>query len=58
MEKDNNIDDLVKGKKVKCTFCNKGYFIPFNTTADKAHCFSCNNCGKSINIDRDDAIVE
>lgn len=50
--------DILKGKKVKCTFCNKGYFIPFNTTYDKAHYFSCDICGKSINVDRDDAVVE
>ena len=33
------IDKLVKGEKVKCEFCGAGFWVPFNTTYDKAHCF-------------------
>ena len=58
MEEEKIIDKLDKGEKIKCKFCGIGFLIPFNTTYDKAHCFSCNNCGKSINIDRNDCIVE
>lgn len=49
----NRIDILASGGKVKCAVCKNGYYIPYNTTADKAHCFECSrgNCNSVINID-------
>jgi len=37
------IDRLAKGEKVQCEVCGKGYYIPYNSTADKAHYFNCSN---------------
>lgn len=37
------LERLKSGEKVLCRVCGKGYFIPYNTTADKAHCFNCSN---------------
>lgn len=34
---------LQKGEKVECLKCHKGHYIPYNTTPDKAHYFSCSN---------------
>lgn len=47
------LDRLRDGEIVICSKCKKGYFIPFNTTADKAHAFNCSNpdCNNYINID-------
>jgi hypothetical protein len=43
-EKQNDIlDRLINGEKVECPLCHKGYFVPYNTTADKAHYFTCSN---------------
>ena len=43
----------LRGEKVKCKACHSGYFIPFNTTADKAHSFYCSNpkCNFIVRID-------
>ena len=53
MAEENLIDRLVKGDKIECKACNSGYYIPFNTSADKAHSFYCSNpkCNFIINID-------
>jgi hypothetical protein len=53
MKEENLIDKLIKGEKVKCKACHSGYFIPFNTTADKAHSFYCSNpkCNFIVRID-------
>lgn len=44
---------LRAGKKIICPDCKKGYFVPFNTTADKAHSFKCSNenCDGYIHFD-------
>lgn len=44
---------LRAGKKMICPVCKKGYFVPFNTTADKAHYFNCSNenCNEYIHFD-------
>lgn len=44
------LDNLRQGEKVKCPDCKNGYYIPYNTTADKAHSFRCSNpeCGSFI----------
>ena len=34
---------LKKGEKVECPVCHNGYYVPVNTTADKAHYFVCTN---------------
>lgn len=54
MNAENLIDKLISGEKVECNICEKGYFVPFNTTADKAHSFNCSNpnCKYHINIDK------
>ena len=53
MKEQNLIDKLIKGENVKCKACHSGYFIPFNTTADKAHSFYCSNpkCNFIVCID-------
>lgn len=52
-EADSLLSRLRTGKKVLCEKCGKGYYIPYNTTADKAHGFYCSekNCNNFINID-------
>lgn len=40
---DDFLSRIKKGEKIKCTICHKGYYIPYNTTADKAHSFNCSN---------------
>lgn len=47
------IDRLHEGEMVLCSKCKNGYFIPFNTSAEKAHSFNCSNpdCNNYINID-------
>lgn len=39
----NFIDKLKKGEKIECKSCHKGYYVPYNTSADKAHSFCCSN---------------
>ncbi len=53
MEETNLTDRLSKGEVIKCTQCEKGYYVPYNTTADKAHAFICSNpdCNSHIFID-------
>lgn len=36
----NLIDKLKKGEKIECKSCHKGYYVPYNTSADKAHSFA------------------
>ena len=52
-EHGSKIEQLRSGEKVLCDKCRKGYFIPYNTTADKAHAFNCSNpdCGNYIQFD-------
>ena len=53
-EKTNNIlSRLRNGEKVACLICHNGYYIPYNTTADKAHAFNCSNenCNGHYNCD-------
>ena len=52
-EADNLSDKLRSGEKVLCEKCGKGYYIPYNTTADKAHNFNCSNpdCNNFIHWD-------
>ncbi len=50
---DNLLNELKSTKKVLCRKCKNGYYIPYNTTADKAHTFYCSNseCDSYIHID-------
>ena len=47
------IDRLTRGEIIKCKVCGKGYYIPYNTTAEKAHSFNCSNpdCNSYIHWD-------
>lgn len=47
------IDRLKNGEKIECKVCYKGYYIPYNTSADKAHSFCCSNpeCNSSVHWD-------
>lgn len=47
------LEKLRAGEKIICPKCKSGYFIPYNTTADKAHAFNCSNsdCGNYISFD-------
>ncbi len=56
MAEENLIDKLIKGEKVKCKICGEGYYIPFNTSADKAHSFCCSNPNCNIFVHRDPII--
>ncbi len=53
MAEENLIDKLKKGEIVECKVCNNGYYVPFNTSSDKAHSFYCSNskCNSIIQID-------
>lgn len=43
-EKSNDIlAKLKKGEKVECPICHNGFYIPYNTTENKAHSFVCSN---------------
>lgn len=42
-EENDILTKLKKGEKVECPVCHNGYYVPVNTTADKAHCFVCTN---------------
>ena len=37
------LERLKSGEKVLCKICKKGYYTPYNTTADKAQYFNCSN---------------
>lgn len=52
-ETGSRLEQLRNGKKVLCSKCEKGYYIPYNTTADRAHSFNCSNpeCDNYISID-------
>lgn len=52
MEED-RIEKLRNGEQVLCEVCKNGYYIPYNTSADKAHNFNCSNesCNNFIHID-------
>ena len=56
MAEENLVDRLVKGDKIECKACNSGYYIPFNTSADKAHSFYCSNPKCNFIIRRDPVI--
>ena len=43
MVEENLIDKLRAGEKIQCVKCHEGYYIPYNTTFDKAHFFQCSN---------------
>ena len=34
---------MFMAEKVECPVCHNGYYVPVNTTADKAHYFVCTN---------------
>lgn len=38
------LDALKRGETIKCPKCGKANLEPFNTTAEKAHSFSCPKC--------------
>lgn len=46
-------EQLRSGEKLICDKCGRGFFIPFNTAADKAHTFDCSNpeCDNYIHCD-------
>lgn len=50
---DNTLERLRKGEKVYCDKCGKGYFVPYNTSAEKAHSFDCSNpkCDNHVHWD-------
>ncbi len=50
---DSILERLRSGESVLCEICKKGFYIPYNTTPDKAHSFNCSNsdCNNRINID-------
>ena len=56
MTEEDLIDRLVKGEKIKCKSCNSGYYLPFNTSADKAHTFYCSNQKCNFIIHKDPII--
>ena len=56
MAEESLIDKLVKGEKIECKSCNNGYYIPYNTSADKAHSFYCSNPKCNFIIRRDPVI--
>lgn len=56
MAEEDLVDRLVKGEKIECASCNSGYYIPFNTSADKAHSFYCSNPKCNFIIYRDPII--
>ena len=43
LAKENLFEHLSSGEKVLCPKCGKGFFIPFNAPAHKAHSFNCSN---------------
>lgn len=49
---------LKSGEKVLCEVCKKGYLIPYNTTAEKAHIFVCSNDDCSGHLDTLPAFTE
>lgn len=55
MNKDTHNDilanQLISGKEILCPECKSGILIPYNTTADKAHCFNCTKCDFFVNLD-------
>ena len=38
--------------EVNCQVCKIGIMIPFNSQAEENHCFICNKCGSTANIDK------
>jgi len=50
---DSLFERLKNGEKIICSKCGKGYFIPYNTSANKAHAFNCSNseCGNYLHFD-------
>lgn len=50
VKSENRYEKLRHGEKVTCSKCGKGYYVPFNTSPDKAHTFNCSNkdCDNSI----------
>lgn len=53
MVEEHLVEKLLSGEKVQCDKCKKGHYVPYNTTADKAHCFYCSNteCDSRIHWD-------
>lgn len=49
---------VLKGEKVKCTECNKGYWVAVHPEAKKPHDFVCTYCGERIHVVYKDEIVE
>jgi uncharacterized protein (DUF983 family) len=47
------VDNLKSGVRVVCPKCKNGIVLPFNTTAEKAHAFNCDNpkCDFRITIE-------
>ena len=45
------VQKLRNGEKVLCSHCKKGFYWPYNSKPEKAHCFMCDNCKSAINID-------
>ena len=52
-EKNSLLGKLKTGETVICSKCGKGIYVPYNTTAEKAHCFYCSNpeCDSRIQWD-------
>lgn len=42
---------LLKGEKIKCPECNKGYFVRTHPNAEIDHEFRCNNCGAILRFE-------
>lgn len=47
------LERLRNGEVVHCEKCGKGVFIPYATTADKAHYYDCSNseCDNYVHCD-------
>ncbi|MGN1456572.1 MAG: hypothetical protein ACI4XP_01310 [Acutalibacteraceae bacterium] len=44
-------DRLISGEELLCPECKNGILVPYNTTADKAHCFNCTKCDFFVHLD-------
>lgn len=44
--------------QVVCRSCGKGVWVPCNPAAEINHGFTCSHCGRHVNFDFGDVIVD